>query len=767
MKSIFKTILFQAGLTIFLIANAQAQCNQNSAPDLGNDTILCPGNTLQLDLSGLTNNPILTWDNGTNAVTRTISAAGTYFVEARYLSTNLVVNGDFQLGNNNFLTDYIVGTGGAYGLLSNPGTYAISTSPNLVHNNFSFCGDHTTGTGNMMIVNGANVPGTDVWCQTVNVTPNTDYEFSTWASNALNDPNIAQLQFTINGVNLGTPFSTATVGCSWTQFFEIWNSGTNTTAQICITNLNSSGGGNDFMIDDISFAPVCIFNDTIVVDYNATPVFTLPTVLDDCQGATLTLDAENSGFDFNWSTGDNTQTIQVSTSGIYTATVSDNGYCEEDQDFIVTFHQGPNAGPDQTFDFCNTDLNIDLYSLLGPTIDALGLWYDGNGLEVVAGQLDVSLMNGVSDFDYVLNSTYCPSDTAVFSLDIKVFKSAGNDINEHFCNTGTTDLNNFVTVNNPGVWTSLDGLTNAVFDPTSGILTMDNLAKNIYTFQYVVSNDSPCDNDTTFAFIEISEEANVDFSPSVFEGCSPLIVDFTDLTVVNGTKQFKWYVDGVQVGINQNLTYVFDEVKCYDIALSIETDNFCTGSLTKSNLICVNPDPIADFEYKPTTVYSDNPIVTFKNKSQLNAYNQWKFDDLGGSTTANPVFTFPFGKEDDYEVTLIVTSDKGCIDSITKVVPVRDQTIFYVPNAFTPDGDDNNNVFLPIMTVGVDPQNYKLEIFNRWGELIFESNDYNVGWDGTYGGKMVKSGTYVWKIRFNELKTEDDIIQMGTVTLMR
>src|SRR5690554_5175122 len=172
MKVHFKNIFFQLCVFTIFIVHAQTQCNQFTGPDLGNDTILCPNNTLQFDLSGLPNNPTITWDNGTNNAIRTVSSAGTYFVETKYLSNSLVVNGDFSQGNTGFSTAYIVGTGGPFGQLSNPGTYTINTSPSNVHTNFSICGDHTTGSGNMMIVNGANIPGTSVWCQTINVTPN-------------------------------------------------------------------------------------------------------------------------------------------------------------------------------------------------------------------------------------------------------------------------------------------------------------------------------------------------------------------------------------------------------------------------------------------------------------------------------------------------------------------------------------------------------------------------------------------------------------------
>ena len=120
----------------------------------------------------------------------------------------------------------------------------------------------------MMVVNGSGTANTNVWCQNINVTPNTDYQFSAWAVNALNDLNVTQLQFSINSVNLRPIFSTPTIGCSWQQFFQTWNSGLISSAEICINNQNTSGGGNDFIIDDITFRPICVDYDTITVNYS-------------------------------------------------------------------------------------------------------------------------------------------------------------------------------------------------------------------------------------------------------------------------------------------------------------------------------------------------------------------------------------------------------------------------------------------------------------------------------------------------------------------
>lgn len=119
----------------------------------------------------------------------------------------------------------------------------------------------------------------------------------------------------------------------------------------------------------------------------------------------------------------------------------------------------------------------------------------------------------------------------------------------------------------------------------------------------------------------------------------------------------------------------------------------------------------------------------------------------------NPDHTFPESPA-TYPITLVVQNGV-CIDSITKYVVVEEELILYVPNTFTPDGDEFNNAFVPILNTAYDYQNYSFNIFDRWGELIFESHNPLVGWDGTYLGKLCKEGQYIWKIEVKE-KNEDD-----------
>ena len=93
--------------------------------------------------------------------------------------------------------------------------------------------------------------------------------------------------------------------------------------------------------------------------------------------------------------------------------------------------------------------------------------------------------------------------------------------------------------------------------------------------------------------------------------------------------------------------------------------------------------------------------------------------------------------------------------------------IFYVPNAFTPDGDEFNNTFQPVFAQGFDAFEYELLIFDRWGEIIFESHDPNIGWDGTYHGKICQDGVYVWKIGIKLANVDDRIEKVGHVTLIK
>ncbi len=207
-----------------------------------------------------------------------------------------------------------------------------------------------------------------------------------------------------------------------------------------------------------------------------------------------------------------------------------------------------------------------------------------------------------------------------------------------------------------------------------------------------------------------------------------------------GALTYDWS-DGVIDGVTFYPTISHD----YQV---VGTDvNGCTGRATAK--VIVNPNPVADFIWLEDEVSTVSPIAIFDNLSTGGSIYAWDFNDFSSTSYEfEPVHTFPDDQGGIYVVTLTVTSDKGCIDEVQKYITVEQDYTIFVPNAFTPDGDDYNQFFKPEMT-GFDEYDYTLYIFNRWGELIFESHDMSVGWNGTYAsGEYGQSqdGVFTWKI---------------------
>lgn len=170
---------------------------------------------------------------------------------------NLVINGNFESGNTGFTTGY------AFGDVSNPGGYFIGTSPSTAPGAFAdwcTCGDHTTGTGSMMIVNGATTAGWPVWEQTVSVAPSSNYTFSYWGADVDHDSNsFPHLLVRINGKVIGEstfPENSPDNGGKWQNYTFTWNSGSSQSADLAIFDQNTDSPWNDFAIDDISFIAV-------------------------------------------------------------------------------------------------------------------------------------------------------------------------------------------------------------------------------------------------------------------------------------------------------------------------------------------------------------------------------------------------------------------------------------------------------------------------------------------------------------------------------
>jgi gliding motility-associated-like protein len=216
-----------------------------------------------------------------------------------------------------------------------------------------------------------------------------------------------------------------------------------------------------------------------------------------------------------------------------------------------------------------------------------------------------------------------------------------------------------------------------------------------------------------------------------------------------------------------SFTYQFGGV--YSPNFTYTTADGCLFDTTINAAISVANVPITSFTFTPENPSLIHNTVQFTNTSSGgNSYN-WTFDGLGTSSQENPQFTFPSNQIQDYNTCLTVTETYGsfsCFDTYCVSVKMDEEFSVYVPNAFTPDNDEHNNTFRAII-LGEKANSFEMLIFDRWGELIFQSFDHTVGWDGTYQGKVCPDGTYIWKIRMKTKDVDDVITKIGHVILMR
>lgn len=251
--------------------------------------------------------------------------------------------------------------------------------------------------------------------------------------------------------------------------------------------------------------------------------------------------------------------------------------------------------------------------------------------------------------------------------------------------------------------------------------------------------------------------------------CEPaeyVLINETDPNMVQGVY---WELSNGDIFANQDtITTSQMWAGLYDVYLMVTSPEGCIDSMTFYNAINVNPKPIADFRYSPNPVLMFNTKVKFVNYSVNGDTYQWFFEggNPGYSQMTDPTVMYPDGETGEYDVMLITTSEFGCIDTAHQTVIVLPEIILYAPNAFTPDNDEYNQDWGVIID-GIDIYDFELLIFNRWGEIIWESYDPQARWDGTYGGTYVQQGVYTWTIRTKDKLNDAKYEFNGFINLLR
>jgi gliding motility-associated-like protein len=247
----------------------------------------------------------------------------------------------------------------------------------------------------------------------------------------------------------------------------------------------------------------------------------------------------------------------------------------------------------------------------------------------------------------------------------------------------------------------------------------------------------------------VKRKPNFDFTSDVREGCQPVEIGFKPIST-DPNLEYLWLTDSMQVSGNNPLIR-FSRPGLFTVKLgAYSTETGCRDSISKPDWMLVHPKPLADFTVDYPVALFKQANLNFTNKSFLSKFYDWDFGDGGFSTEENPRHNFT--KIGEYQVWLFIKSQFGCLDTADMSIQILPFDVFS-PNAFRPDSDiPENRIFMPV-SLGVDPAKFHLQIFNRWGALVFESLTPENTWDGKLkNGNEAPMGNYVWRADYTDIQ---------------
>ena len=341
-------------------------------------------------------------------------------------------------------------------------------------------------------------------------------------------------------------------------------------------------------------------------------------------------------------------------------------------------------------------------------------------------------------------------------------------------NTVTITNNSTSTVATTYLWDFGDGTTSTAENPGT------HQYNQFGTYQITLEvTDEFCTIEASQAITVFPAAPILDFEADTLEGCAPLTVQFTNLSQFAVPGAFLWEFGDGSISRSDNPTHTFFQDGSFSIRLRGENEVGETSEIQRDDYITVYGRPFADFLVSARVVYIPDQEAIFKNLSENATNFFWDFGD--GTTSDEESPSHAFTEEGFYDITLVASNDFGCVDTLFRAAEVEAISGGQVntPNAFTPnlsgstggevspggevDPSQINDIFLPRLE-GVE--RFRMFIYNKWGELIFESSSQTKGWDGYYKNRLAPAGVYVYKL---ELRFSDgqDVVRVGDVTLIR
>jgi gliding motility-associated-like protein len=632
------------------------------------------------------------------------------------------------------------------------------------------------------------------------------------------------ITITVNDLTIAVNSSTICSGSSTTLTATpsdpggtyLWSPGGQTTQSITVSPTTNDIYTCIYTLNGVATTPTTGF-----VTVNQTPTVTVnsPTI---CSGsnATLTASGNPSGGSYLWSDGTITSSITVTPNATtsYTVTYTLNScvgtatsnitvnpmptvslspatICAG-QSSTVTATPNPSGGT-FTWNNAQTTSSITISPIVTTNYTVLyvlnGCTTTGTGVVTVNPIPSVTVSSAticagetatITAIPNATGGTYTWANNSATSNSLTVNPSSTTNYSVTYslngCNSsgssGTVTVNPLpvVNVNSPTICEGQSATISATASIPSGTYlwspngeTTSSITVNpsITTSYSLVYDVNGCISAPVTSTVTVNPIPTVGFVADQLTGCAPLTVTFSN--TVGNQSNCSWDFGNGQLTNDCVASYTFYQGGCYDISLTT-TENGCSNTLTLNDYICVENLPIAAFTTSISTFTDPTQTVSFSNNSVGASSYSWDFGNQQTSTDENPVHTYS-NTSNGYTITLTATSAMGCTDTYQQSIQYQEGEVFYIPNTFTPDGDNHNQTFKPIFTTGFDPYNFEMIIYNRWGESIFETHNADEGWDGSYGkfGIKVNDGTYTYKIIYKNPQIDERKIVVGHVTLIR
>lgn len=494
----------------------------------------------------------------------------------------------------------------------------------------------------------------------------------------------------------------------------------------------------------------CLIADTISITQPPPLTISATSNSATCYGipngsGTVSVGGGVGGYQYQWLPVGGTQSVAANLpGGQYTINVLDANQCAINTTLMINQPTSITlvTSPDATI--CYGTATSIFANASGGTPSYTYIWSDGSS---GSGPFNVSPLSTSFYNVYVTDSNGCTSETKYIKITV-LPPITVVPTQTSVCDKDTVIIHSYYYGGNGGPYT-LNWSNGA---STSSIMVIGDYAQNPMTFTLNVSDGCTNPDGVGIFTVNVNPLPVLSLVANPTNGCVPLKVTF-NATAGSSFDDYVWDFGNGQSGYTNPAEVVYNVVDTFDIKLSITTMFGCFKDTLVQDVITTYSVPVASF-------YPEKPIISeldgleyFVNTSIGGVTYFWNFGDstsinnISNDFNTNHLYTQP----GDYTITLVVTNFYGCSDTTYQKINVRPDVAIYIPNAFTPDDDGLNDVFKP-QGVGIQIKNYKMEIYNRWGEKIFVSEDFNEGWDGTFKGKPAEVGVYAYYIVLYDIK---------------